>query len=106
MKDYYALPTMKDFIWGEFMKPLHISTFQLAKAIAVPEAEVQAVLDGKKKVDADLSIRLGKYFGMSEDFFVRLQDDIDARNAKRKNEKIFAKIKPFPRKEQNDISLA
>lgn len=104
MEDYYSLPTMKDFIWDEFMEPLHISIAQMAHDIDVPESEIQDVLDGKRKVDADLSIRLGKYFSMSEGFFLRLQNNIDTNKAKRENAKSFAQIKPFPRK--NNISLA
>lgn len=105
MKDYYPLPTMKEYIWDEFMEPLHISIPKMAHDIGVPESEIQNVLDGRRKVDADLSIRLGKYFGMSEGFFLRLQNNLDTEKAKRKNAKIFAQIKPFPRKKDN-ISLA
>lgn len=51
-----------------------------------------------KKVSAELSIKLGKYFGVSDDIFFNIQKDVDMRKAKRMNQKRFNKIKPFPRK--------
>ena len=99
------LPTMKEFIWDEFMDPLHISVKKMAHDIDVPETGIQDVLDGKKEVSAKLSIKLSKYFGVSDDILFNIQKDIDMRKAKRMNQKSFNKIKPFPRK-KNNISLA
>ncbi len=50
------LPTIKKFIWNEFMEPLNISVKKMAHDIDVPETEIQHVLDGKKEVSAELSI--------------------------------------------------
>ena len=77
----------------------------MAHDIDVHEAEIQDVLDGKKEVSAELSIKLSKYFGVSDDIFFNIQKDVDMRKAKRMNQKRFNKIKPFPRK-KNNISLA
>lgn len=99
------LPTMKEFIWDEFMEPLHISVKKMAHDIDLPETEIQDVLDGKKEVSAELSIKLSKYFGVSDDIFFNIQKDIDMRKAKRMNQKSFNKIKPFQRK-KNNIPLA
>lgn len=99
------LPTMKEFIWDEFMEPLHISVKQMAHDIDVPEVEIQDVLDGKKEVSAELSIKLGKYFNVSDSIFFDIQKDIDIRKAQRMSHKEFNKNKPFPRKKDN-ISLA
>lgn len=105
MEKLIPLPTMKDFIWGEFMEPLHISVSKLAHDIDVPESLIQDVLDGKKEVTADLSIRLGRYFGVSDEIFLDIQKDLDMRKAKRKDQAIFDKIKPII-KADNNISLA
>ena len=105
MEKLIPLPTMKEFIWDEFMEPLHISVKKMAHDIDVPETEIQDVLAGKKEVSAELSIKLGKYFGVSDDIFFNIQKDVDMRKAKRMNQKRFNKIKPFPRK-KNNISLA
>lgn len=105
MERLIPIPTMKDILWDEFMEPLHISIKELSEAIHVPENIITDILDGRSKVDSDLSIRLGKYFGMSENFFINMQVELDRRVAKRDHNKEFAKIKPLKRSYKN-ISLA
>lgn len=91
-------PSMRDFLEEKFMKPLNISSYKLAKDIKVPYSRVHDILAGKRKVTADTSMRLGKYFGVSPKFFLNLQMDIDLRNAKQKNAAILAQIKALPKK--------
>ncbi len=91
------LPTIKKFIWNEFMEPLNISVKKMAHDIDVPETEIQHILAGKKEVSAELSIKLGKYFGVSDDIFFNIQKDIDMRKAKRMNQKSF---KAFSKKKE------
>jgi addiction module HigA family antidote len=67
----------------EFLEPLAMSVGDLAQAVAVDPAEVQAVIDGVRPMSADLDLRLGRYFGMSEGFFLRLQDSFELLEAKR-----------------------
>lgn len=54
--------TMKDFLYDEFMKPLGISAYKLAKDIHVPVSRIQDILHGRRKMSIDTSMRLGKYF--------------------------------------------
>jgi antitoxin HigA-1 len=68
---------------SEFLEPLAMSVGDLAQAVAVDPAEVQAVIDGVQPMSADLDLRLGRYFGMSEGFFLRLQDSFELLEAKR-----------------------
>lgn len=75
-------PTMRDFLKGEFMDPLGISAYKLAKDIGVPVSRVQDILHGRRKITVDTSLRLGKYFGVSDKYFLDLQNDIDIRNEK------------------------
>lgn len=89
------LPTMKEFIWDEFMEPLNISVKQMAHDIDVPEAEIQDVLDGKKEVSAELSIKLGRYFNVSDSIFFDIQKDIDMRKAQRMSCKELKKSNLF-----------
>ena len=56
MEKLMPLPTIKKFIWNEFMEPLNISVKKMAHDIDVPETEIQHVLDGKKEVSAELPI--------------------------------------------------
>lgn len=81
MAEYMAAPTMGEILWEEFMEPLHLSAYRLAQDIRVPVSRIQDILHGRRKVTADTSVRLGKYFGVSMRYFLRLQNDIDIRNA-------------------------
>ena len=72
-----------ELLLSEFLQPLNMTAEALAAAIDVPAACVQAVIDGTRPMDADLDLRLGRYFRMSEGFFLRLQDDYEIREAKR-----------------------
>ena len=69
----------------EFMKPMNISAYKLANDIHVPVSRIQDILHDRRKITVDTSIRLGIYFGVSEKYFLDLQNDIDIRNTKREN---------------------
>lgn len=68
---------------SEFMEPLGLSVEELAQSIAVAPERVQAVIDGARPMDAELDLRLTRYFRMSEGFFLRLQDQHELLAAKR-----------------------
>lgn len=72
-----------DLLVSEFLDPLDLSVKALAGAIAVPVARLEAVVSGGVPVDAELDLRLGRYFGLSEGFFLRLQDQYELIEAKR-----------------------
>lgn len=79
---------------SEFLEPLEMSVETLADALAVSPASVQAVIDGDRPMDAALDLRLGRYFGMSEGFFLRLQDSYALLEAKRALNGELDRIKP------------
>ena len=60
-----------------------MSADDLAAAIDVQVERIRAVIEGAQPVDAELDLRLGRYFRMSEGFFLRLQDDYELLEAKR-----------------------
>ena len=76
------------------MKPLGISAYKLAKDIDVPVSRVQDILHDRRKITIDTSLRLARYFGVSDRYFINLQNDIDSRNAKIEMAESYAKIKP------------
>jgi len=57
----------------EFIKPLKISQYQLAKDIAVPLRRIREIVRGRRGVTADMALRLARYFGTSERFWLNLQ---------------------------------
>lgn len=95
--DRIRVPKMSEFLLEDYMKPLHISAYKLAKDINVPVSRIQDILHDRRKITADTSIRLGKYFGLSEKFFLNLQTDIDMREAKFLIGDDLKKIQPLNR---------
>ena len=75
-------PTMSEVLREEFMEPMGITAYKLAKDIHVPVSRIQEILHGKRKITVDTSLRLGKFFGVSDRYFLNIQNDIDIRNAK------------------------
>ncbi|WP_051538279.1 HigA family addiction module antitoxin [Butyrivibrio proteoclasticus] len=75
-------PTAGEILREEFMDPYGISAYKLAKDIKVPTSRVQEILNGRRKITVDTSLRLAKYFGVSDKYFLDIQDEIDIRNAK------------------------
>lgn len=81
--DWAHIPHAGEVLVSEFMEPLKLDTSTLANAIEVDDARVQAMIDGGERVDGELDLRLARYFGMSEGFFLRLQTSAELRIAKR-----------------------
>ena len=75
-------PKISDILKNEFMIPYKLSAYKLAKAIDVPVSRIQDILHDRRKITAETSIRLGKYFGLSDRYFLNLQNDIDIREIK------------------------
>jgi addiction module HigA family antidote len=61
----------------EFLIPLNISAYKLAKDIEIPQTRVSQILKGNRRITADTALRLSKYFGNSAKFWLGLQDDFD-----------------------------
>jgi addiction module HigA family antidote len=70
-------PHPGDILMEEFLKPMALSQTALAKAIKVPPRRINEIVLGKRAVTADTDLRLARYFGMSEGFFLQLQTDHD-----------------------------
>ena len=95
MDSYIETPKMSEILLEEFMEPLHISAYKLANDIHVPISRIQDILHDRRKVSVDTSIRLGKYFGVSEKYFLNIQNDIDIRNTLHDNAEELSQIKAF-----------
>jgi addiction module HigA family antidote len=61
----------------EFLIPLNISAYKLAKDIEIPQTRVSQIIKGNRRITADTALRLSKYFGNSAKFWLGLQDDFD-----------------------------
>lgn len=66
----------------EFLKPLGISQYQLARDISVPARRINEIVHGKRAISADTALRLARYFSLSERFWLNLQARYDLEVAK------------------------
>lgn len=88
-------PKMSEILWEEFMEPMGVSAYKLAQAIHVPTSRIQDILHDRRKITADTSLRLAKYFGVSDRYFLDMQNDIDVRELKVRMSKEIGDIRPF-----------
>ena len=70
-------PHPGEILLEEFLKPMALSQTALARAIAVPPRRINEIVLGKRAVTADTDLRLARYFGLSDGFFLQLQADHD-----------------------------
>ncbi|HMO33768.1 MAG TPA: HigA family addiction module antitoxin [Lacibacter sp.] len=61
----------------EFLLPLNISAYRLARDIAIPQTRISEIIKGNRRITADTALRLSRYFGTSAKFWLGLQDDYD-----------------------------
>ena len=92
-------PHPGEILLEEFLKPMGITQYRLAKEIGVPQRRIGEIVAGARAVTTDTGLRLSRFFGMSEGFWIGLQMDYDAARAKDALAKTLGKIKPWTRGE-------
>jgi addiction module HigA family antidote len=88
-------PHVGEILKHEFLDELNMSQNALAKAIGVPANRIHAIIRGERTITADTDLRLCKFFGLSEGYFLRLQIAYELLEAKRTLTKKLAQIKPY-----------
>jgi antitoxin HigA-1 len=76
-------PHPGEILLEEFLEPMSLSQTALARAIGVPPRRINEIVLGKRAITADTDLRLGRYFRMSEGFFIGLQTDYELMERKR-----------------------
>jgi antitoxin HigA-1 len=66
-----------EILFEEFLQPLSISAYKLAKDLEIPQTRISEIIKGNRRITADTALRLSKYFGNSAKFWLGLQDDFD-----------------------------
>lgn len=92
-------PHPGEILLEEFLKPMGITQYRLAKEIGVPQGRIGEIVAGARAVTADTGLRLSRFFAMSEGFWIGLQMDYDAACAKDALAKTLRRIKPWTRRE-------
>lgn len=87
-----------EILQEEFLQPLNISAYKLAKDIEIPQTRISEILKGNRRITADTALRLSKYFGNSAKFWLGLQDDYDIEEEMSIKQTAFKAIKTFTSK--------
>lgn len=88
-------PHAGEILKTEFLDELGMSQNALARALGVPPNRIHAIVRGERTITADTDLRLCKFFGLSEGYFLRLQVSYELLEAKRKIANKIAAIKPY-----------
>ena len=97
MKKFIDTPKMSEILKEEFMEPMDLSAYKLANEIHVPVSRIQDILHDRRKITADTSIRLAKFFGVSDRYFLDIQNDIEIRELKISLASEIDSINPYNR---------
>jgi antitoxin HigA-1 len=87
--------TPGEILSEEFLKPMIISQYRLAKEIGVPAQRISEIVAGKRSITADTDLRLCRFFGLSNGYWLRAQAAHDTEVAEHTLGKMIAKIKPW-----------
>lgn len=88
-------PHPGEILKHEFLDEVNMSQNNLADSIGVPRNRIHAIIKTTRSITADTDLRLCKFFGLSEGYFLRLQNAYDTMEAKRTISKQIARIKPL-----------
>jgi addiction module HigA family antidote len=87
--------TPGEILLEEFLKPMEISQYRLAKEVGVPPQRIGEIVAGKRAITADTDLRLCRFFGLSNGYWLRAQVAHDTEVAERKLAPTLKKIKPW-----------
>ena len=89
-------PSPGEILLHEFIEPMGLSHNGLARAIAVPPRRINEIVLGKRGITAEMDLRLARYFGVSEGFWLGLKVDWDLTEQRRRIAGDLEKIVPLP----------
>ena len=95
MEKYIELDHIGKILFEEFMEPHQLSQNALAKAIGVAPSRITDIVNGRRSITADTDLRLTRLFGLSEGYFLRMQEHIETTLTKQKIDTDLQKIIPL-----------
>lgn len=84
-----------EILLEEFLNPLEISAYRLAKETFIPQTRISEIIKGNRRITADTALRFSKFFGTSAKFWLGLQNDYDLEEENNMKEKEINSIKPL-----------
>jgi addiction module HigA family antidote len=94
MAEQLPNPHPSEVLMEEFLRPMGLSQTALARAIGVPPRRINEIVLAKRAISADTDLRLARYFGVSDGFFLQLQTDYDLLARRRKIGPALKAIRP------------
>ena len=94
-KGKLTTPKIGDILRAEFLEPLDVTPYRLAKEINVSTSSILDIVHNKRKISVEMAIRFSKYFGNSSKFWVNLQNELDLREMEIKKVDEFGKIRQY-----------
>jgi len=94
---YNKIPAVHpgEILEEEFLKPLGITAYRLAKETKIPATRISQIIKGKRRITADTALRFGKFFGNSADFWLGIQMEYDLRKEKAEIECVLEEINEY-----------
>ncbi len=89
------MPSPGQILLEDFLKPMGITQYRLAKEIGVPQRRIGEIVAGTRAITTDTGLRLSRFFGMSEGFWIALQSDYDRETVKSALAPVLARITPW-----------
>jgi len=84
-----------EILLKEFLESMKITAYKLSQGIGVQQTRISLIIKGKRAITADTAIRLSKFFGTTEEFWMNLQREYDLRREHSEKQKEFDKIRRF-----------
>ena len=88
-----AYPTPGEILVEEFLKPMGLTQYRLAKEIGVSQRRIGEIITGKRGITADTGLRLSRFFGLNDAFWVGLQLDYDLAQAREEMREVLDRIR-------------
>jgi addiction module HigA family antidote len=90
-----------EILLEDFLKPMNITAYRLARAIRIDQTRISEIIKGKRNISIDTALRLSRFFGNSPEFWVNIQNHYDIQEKKRNMAGELRKIEPYASKPDN-----
>ena len=103
MSEYYTIGpvTIGEYLKTEWLEPLGLSAYRLAKDIRITPSAMLNIINGKRNLSLDTAWRLSHYFGMSKNYFINLQNTLEADARKEQYEREIANLPTYGAMKRN-----
>lgn len=95
--DRIPIPTVGQILVEEFLQPLELTPYRLAKELHVATSSILDIVHNRRKLSVDMALRFSRFFGTTERFWLNLQNEIDIRNRRDHLNKDLRRIHPVSR---------